>query len=157
MTQETGSSSLRHALDHVYRYLSFRARSALEVRDYLSKKGYSASIIEEAIARLEDYGYVDDAEFAKQFVDSKDGWGSRRLSFELRRKGIDPETIDEVMLSPSVEKDRCRRLAFAYLRRQGSRQDQAVRRRLWAHLMRRGFSREAIESAIRWADEYQER
>lgn len=150
-------SSLRHALDQAYRYLSIRARSIIEIRNYLSRKGHSEPVIEEAIKRLEDYGYVDDMQFAKQFVDSKDGWGSRRLLFELRRKGIDQAIIDEVMPGTSVEIERCRRLAVAYLRKLGPEPDQAGQRRLWSYLMRRGFSREAIESAIRWTDESQER
>jgi len=147
------SPDLRDALDHAYRFLSFRARSALEIRDYLLRKGYSASLVESALGRLEEYGYINDLEFARQFVASKDDWGSERLKFELRRKGIDPAIIDKVMLSKSEERDRCVRVASEYLAKRGSKSDWAARRKLWAYLVRRGFSLDSVEAAMRWASE----
>lgn len=158
MTSQSGSSDgfcssdLKKALDHAYQYLSHRARSAREIRDHLTKKGHSEDVIDEALEHLAHYGYVDDLEFAKQFVRSKDDWGPRRLQFELRRKGIEAPVIDSVMLDQNQEAERCRRLAAKYVERHGREIDRDLKRKLWAHLMRRGFSHEAVESAIRSVD-----
>jgi regulatory protein len=146
------ASDLASALDRAYEYLSYRARSAQEIRDYLVKKGYSELVIGEALEHLESYRYVDDLEFARQFVRSKDDWGPMRLQFELRRKGIEAPVIDSVMLDQNQEAERCRRLAAKYVERHGREIDRDLKRKLWAHLMRRGFSHEAVESAIRSVD-----
>lgn len=113
----SGSSDLTTALDQAYNYLSYRARSAREIRDHLVKKGHSELVIGETLEHLARYGYVNDLEFARQFVCSKDNWGPRRLQFELRRKGIESPVIERVMLDQSQEAERCKRLAERYAER----------------------------------------
>ncbi|NLU41902.1 MAG: regulatory protein RecX [Firmicutes bacterium] len=141
---------LERALDSAYKYLSYRARSIHEVREHLSKKGYSDEVIEEALDRLMQYGYLDDLEFARQFVRSKSDWGSRRLKYELARKRVHESIIAQTVPSSDDEISRCRRLAQAYIRRRGPLLDQTLKRKLWAFLMRRGFASDIVESAVKW-------
>ncbi len=73
------------------RFLEARPRSTDEVRRRLRQAGYRGELVEVAIARLTELGYLDDAGFARSWVESRDRArprGARALRDELRRLGI---------------------------------------------------------------------
>jgi regulatory protein len=73
------------------RFLGTRPRSADEVRRRLRDAGYRADLVEGALDRLTELGYLDDAAFARAWVESRDRTrprGARALRDELRRKGV---------------------------------------------------------------------
>jgi len=78
------------------RFLEARPRSTDEVRRRLRDAGYRAELIESAVDRLTALGFLDDAAFARAWVESRDRArprGARALRAELRRMGIDvPDT-----------------------------------------------------------------
>jgi regulatory protein len=83
-------------VDAALRYLEARPRSAMEVRRRLAEAGYRAELVAGAIERLAELGVLDDEAFARAWVESRDRArprGERALSDELRRKGIDRETV----------------------------------------------------------------
>lgn len=88
------------AYQRAARYLGVRPRSESEMTTYLAEKGYAEEIAAEVIARLRSHGYVDDAAFARFWVDNRTRFrprGTRALRYELRRKGLDNPTIDEAL------------------------------------------------------------
>lgn len=88
------------AYQRAVRYLGIRPRSESEMTSYLAEKGYAEEVASEVIARLRSRGYVDDAAFARFWVDSRTRFrprGRRALRYELRRKGLDNPTIDEAL------------------------------------------------------------
>jgi len=73
------------------RSLEARPRSSDEVRRRLRDAGYRADLVEGALDRLTELGYLDDAAFARAWVESRDRTrprGARVLRDELRRKGV---------------------------------------------------------------------
>ncbi len=73
------------------RFLGTRPRSADEVRRRLRDAGYRADLVEGTLDRLTELGYLDDAAFARAWVESRDRTrprGARALRDELRRKGV---------------------------------------------------------------------
>ena len=73
------------------RYLTVRMRSEFEMRQYLEKKQVAAEEIDEIVAYLYSYHYLDDAQFAESFVRDKlrfNPCGRLKLTFALRDKGI---------------------------------------------------------------------
>ena len=78
------------------RFLEARPRSTDEVRRRLRDAGYRAELVEGAVDRLTALGFLDDAAFARTWVESRDRArprGARALRAELRRMGIDvPDT-----------------------------------------------------------------
>ena len=75
----------------ILNFLAIRARSEKEIRDRLSKYGLAASEIEIEIEKLKKWKLVDDAEFAKTYIESKSRSrprSRRLLELELRRKGV---------------------------------------------------------------------
>jgi regulatory protein len=87
-------------LDAAARFLEARSRSVAEVRRRLVTAGYRPQLVEEAVSRLVQQGYLDDDAFARAWVESRDRArprGERALRTELIQKGIARETIDTVL------------------------------------------------------------
>jgi regulatory protein len=87
-------------LEAALRFLEARARSIEEVRRRLRTAGYRAELIDGAIERLTALGILDDATFARAWVESRDRTrprGERALRRELQLKGIERTVLDEVL------------------------------------------------------------
>lgn len=143
----------RTALDVAGRFLSRRAHSTAELRSKLTARGFDEEIVERTLEKLASLKVVDDAAFAKDWVEeraTRKGIGSRRLRAELEAKGIAIEEVDAVLVvdpdeeltrAKSLAADRVARLANLPLRKQGAR--------LFSWLVGRGFEEEIAEAAAR--------
>jgi regulatory protein len=79
------------------RFLEARPRSTDEVRHRLREAGYRADLVEAALLRLTELGFLDDAGFARTWVESRDRArprGVRALRDELRRMGVATADIE---------------------------------------------------------------
>lgn len=95
-------------LDAAARFLETRARSVAEVRRRLTTAGYRAELVEGAIARLVDLGMLDDAAFARAWIESRDRArprGEAALRRELRLKGVDPAITADVLEERGRERE----------------------------------------------------
>ncbi|HEX8725658.1 MAG TPA: regulatory protein RecX [Gemmatimonadaceae bacterium] len=136
--------------------LAARARSRLELRRLLLRKGEPADAVDRVLDRLEGAGYLDDAEFARQFARTKalgSGMSRRRVQQELARRGIDRALADaaiaDVFAEESVnEIETVERLARRKLRALARLDDATRRRRLYGFLARRGFESEEIREVL---------
>lgn len=82
------------------RFLETRSRSVAEVRRRLTGAGYRKPLVEAAIERLIELGFLDDAAFARSWVDARDRTrprGEQALRRELRLKGVDAEVIQAAL------------------------------------------------------------
>ncbi len=149
-------------LDAAARFLEVRPRSIAEVGRRLRDAGYRPDLVEAAIARLADLGMLDDAAFARAWVESRDRAhprGERALRAELRRKGIADAIVvaaleDRAEPRPggaagAVEGD----AAAALLARRGAallREPDPRRRRAKAYalLARNGFDADVCRDAV---------
>jgi regulatory protein len=87
-------------LDAAARFLEVRSRSVAEVRRRLTGAGYRSDLVEGAIARMTDLGILDDEQFARAWIESRDRArprGERAIRDELRLKGIDRVVIDGLL------------------------------------------------------------
>lgn len=87
----------RSAFDAACGYLSFRERSAFEIREYLREKGYDGEERDAALEKLKESGFVNDGGFADRYIEyaMSKGRGPKRIRRELRQKGISPEDIED--------------------------------------------------------------
>lgn len=99
-------------LDAAARFLEARSRSVAEVRRRLTGAGYRVDLVEGAIERLTEIGMLDDEQFARSWVESRDRArprGERAIREELRQKGIDRATtklvVDERRASAAEAQD----------------------------------------------------
>lgn len=87
-------------LEAAARFLEARSRSIAEVRRRLTGAGYRPDLVDGAIDRLTELGMLDDEQFARSWVESRDRArprGERAIRDELRQKGIDRPTADLVV------------------------------------------------------------
>lgn len=87
-------------LEAAARFLEARSRSVAEVRRRLTGAGYQAALVDGAIARLTELGMLDDEQFSRAWVESRDRSrprGERAIRDELRVKGIDRATVELVV------------------------------------------------------------
>lgn len=84
-------------------YVSVHPRSEAEIRGYLEKKVKRLKAPEDAVfevlKRLKTLRYVDDAAYARMFVESRmrsRPKGERLIRLELKTKGVQSEIIDAV-------------------------------------------------------------
>jgi regulatory protein len=82
------------------RFLELRPRSVEEVRRHLTAGAFPPVLVEAAIERLLQLGWLDDRAFATAWVESRDRArprGQVALRRELTLKGIDRETVEAVL------------------------------------------------------------
>ncbi len=142
----------RQALDAALRLLGYRPRAERELRDRLTRRGFPTEAVEAALARLREYGYVDDAAFARAWVESRSGAaarGRRLLLHELRAKGVDPEVAARTLAEAPDDLETARTLAEKKARSLRGLDAHTFRQRLGAYLQRRGFATEVIASVVR--------
>lgn len=133
------------------RFLSFRPRSAVEVERYLRRRGADERILAATMERLRRVGLVDDAAFARYWVENRGAFsprGARALHAELRAKGVAPEGIDEALGETGEgEEERAYQAGRKRLRLLARLDEDEFRRRMYGFLQRRGFDYETTRSA----------
>lgn len=140
--------------------LTFAPRTRSQLAVALRKRGIPDGVADEVLARFEDVGLIDDAAFARSWVESRHysrGLAGRALSAELKQRGVAPDEIRAALdeqLSPDAEVTAARRLVERRIAgTRGLPADQRTRR-LAGMLARKGYSsglayrviREALEA-----------
>lgn len=144
----------RFALDRAVGYLATRARSKREIEQKLLQVGYRPCTVEMVIYKLERENLLDDADFARQWVESRSTHklGRGRIAQELRRKGVSQEESEEAL--SVIDDDDQLSGAIALVEKAAARikpgedQRKAVNR-IAAMLARRGYSWDIAKEAIR--------
>ena len=126
--------------------LTFAPRTRAQLAVALRKRGIPEGVADEVLARFEDVGLIDDAAFARSWVESRHysrGLAGRALSAELKQRGVAPDEIRAALdeqLSPDAEATAARRLVERRIPgTRGLPADQRTRR-LAGMLARKGYS-----------------
>ena len=124
--------------------LEIGPRTRKELADALAKKGVPEEAADEVLGRFTEVGIIDDALFASMWVSSRHrgrGLAGRALSQELRRKGVNDETIRDAVaeLAPDQEAETARGLVRRKLPGTRSLATEARVRRLAGMLARKGY------------------
>jgi regulatory protein len=162
-TDEVDASA---AVEIALRYLGSRPRSRWELDRRLRRTGASDTVIEAALRRLGELGYVDDVAFARWWGEQRDRHaprGLRMIAAELRQRGVPRDVIEQYRVEhaapreshaaglPSSETDRCREALERHLRGRPIPGQPDALRRLGMYLMRRGFDPGTVRSVLREA------
>ncbi len=137
------------------RLLRYRMRTVAELRGRLETKGHEPSVVRGILARLEDAGLIDDRRFAREWVFQRtaNGYGRIRILRELKARGV-PEEVAEGALrevaGAEAQNQALRKAADKGRRRICSTapSEGRMRQRLYAYLLRRGFSRREIREVL---------
>ena len=133
--------------------LESRARTRLELRQRLERRGFEAEAIERALDRLTGVGLVDDEAFARDLAASRveQGVDAPRIIVELKDRGIAPDLAVRIAgesAPPSDRAERCRELAEGRLSKLKRLRPEVQYRRLAAYLVRRGYPGDVVENVV---------
>lgn len=147
------AAEARPALEAAVRMLELRDRSAQEIGKKLTDAGYSQQVTAQVLARLQEAGYQDDARTARQLV-ARLGkkYGAIRLRQELRRIGIAEELMLEVLDEQPDDSQLDSAIALARKSIRSRETDpQAIYRRAYGALARRGYPPSIVHAALKAA------
>jgi len=133
------------------KFIGYRMRTTSEVDKHLTKKGIEQQVIRQVIERLNEKGLLNDEGFAKMWIENRSEFrprSQRLLVLELRRKGIDSETIQNVIERTPPEDELAYLAAKKRIRRYEHLEWQDFQRKLGSHLARRGFSYSTIKPVV---------
>ena len=143
----------KEAMERAGRMLALRPRTEREIRDRLKEAEFPEDVVEDTVGRLYELELINDEDFAVDWIEERTqrkGLGPRALVAELQRKGVDRATAEAALARSGVDERGTATAQAEKLLHQVIRfplRDQASK--LQQMLMRRGFSWEATEAAVR--------
>ena len=135
------------ALEYIFR----RLRSEKELQDYAWRKQWPEELTQKVLKRLTEKGYVNDGEFAKAWVRSRQATkptSRRKLLLELRQKGVANDHIEQAL--QDNEHDEHHELRQIVQKRRKRYTDE---QKLIAYLARQGFGFDAIKQVLQESEE----
>lgn len=138
--------------------LKSREYTRQQMEEKLRQGKYPPPVIEEAIAYVESFGYINDEAYARRYVETYMQTKSRRrMEDDLRRKGVDRSCIEEAFCTvqeadglqneEAMIKELLRKKHF-----DAKQADLKEKRRIQAFLYRKGFSPDKIRKAMNCDD-----
>lgn len=130
--------------------ISFKDRTRKEIEIKLNEKYRNRKMVEKAVEKLSELGYINDLDYAVSYIVGKK-YGRERITYDLLQKGIKKDTIEEayfIVEEEYEENTEERKLEKAIERNQGKEKSKLIQ-----YLVRQGFSLNKIFSKIR---EYEE-
>lgn len=156
MTVDKSKSSDSKAFSAALRLLTRRDRSETELRQKLEQFGFSLTAINTAVEKCREYNYLDDSRYAKERARAlmRNGRGvGRKISLDLRRRGIDPEKIQQAISAAEEEFPPATLLRDQLQRRFSdfnyATADNRERQRVISYFQRRGFSLSEIFQVLK--------
>ena len=143
------------AFQRAVKLLAAKPRSIAELRERLAERCSSKTVIETVIARLREYGYLDDERYALGYASSKvrqQPIGRRRLQLSLQRKKVDRAVADEALdqvFAETPEEELLDRALEKRVRLRGRPKTRAEAKSLFDHLLRQGFPFELVSQKVR--------
>ncbi len=133
------------AVDKALTHLSASPKTEKQMRDFLTKKGYVAAVADYVMERLSYYGYVDDDNYCKMYVQSVSGKSKRAMQAELIKRGADKDAIERALSDFEDDAEEVFRLLQKYMRgKQLSRENLYKGSR---YLISKGYDMDAVKDA----------
>ena len=134
--------------EYALKVLAGRAHSSGELREKLRRKAEHAADVDPTLARLKEYGYLNDRKFAESFAAARlenEGLGKVRVLADLSRRRVAPtvaqrtvgkvyENVDELALAEAFV-----RRKFRLAPKEGLFQDEKDLASAYRKLLRAGY------------------
>jgi regulatory protein len=155
LAQVQQETELTVAREAAIRLLETRPRSRRELEQALGRKGYGPETVAQVLAKLENLGYINDEQYARELVSGllrRRVTGRRGLVYRLRQSGLGSEAAARVVgeaLEGVDETARAQSALEAQLRRWGEMDDpRKLRAKAWQYLARQGYDSAVIADAL---------
>ena len=85
--------------------LSLKDRTKKELQMKLNEKYRNEKMVEKAILKLVELGYIDDLNYAVSYINSRK-YGKQRITYNLLQKGISKEKIEQAYMDIQEESEK---------------------------------------------------
>ena len=146
----------RRTFERAIKLLAAKPRSVAELRERLLQgKGINPEVVETVIARLQEYGYLNDERYAFGYASYKVKQrpvGRRRLERDLKLKKVESAVANEALelvYAETSEEQLIDQAIAKRLRTRGRPKNRAEAKSLFEHLLRQGFQFELVSDKVR--------
>ena len=148
----------KRATKRAMHLLEKQDRTEYQLREKLRQNEYPKEAVEQAIAYVKSYHYIDDLRYATTYISYQQKKKSRqKLKMDLIAKGIEKSVIEQALdeVFDSDEQLKIRQLLEKkhYEPKECDRKEQ---QKIYQYLMRRGFKSSDILHVMKIWDEYEE-
>ncbi len=151
ITKLLGKDTREKAFQKALHYINYRPRSVHDVKEKLEGLGFYGSVINDVVNELLIKRYLNDCEFAENWIASRvrsKPRSQRMLRYELRKKHIPENIIEEALKSAPVNGELALRLGKKYLRRFANLDEKEFTKKMTGVLARRAFPFSDIGTAL---------
>lgn len=131
-------------LKKAIRFVQYRPRSVNEVVVRMRSWGFEEDVIEKSVNALEESGLLNDHVFAESFMEEmlNKGYGLQKVQYELRKKGLSEEVLEETLSRYPLDKEEQRAIEVARKKVESLKEKNELEatRKIQSYLLRRGFS-----------------
>ena len=141
--------SAKSAIDFAADQLAQKAYSSKNLEEKLLSRGYSSEETADAIAKLKELGYLNDADYAESFAENAKlaGKGKMYVAQKLRQQGIPEELIPPA--DPSSEYENALAAALKiYVKKDDSAEEHKMQAKVGRRLAALGFEPSVIYKVL---------
>lgn len=142
---------LKRAKLRALHLLNDMGRTESQLRTKLKQGGYPEDIVEEAMDYVKSFGYINDLNYAVNFIDSrKDKKSKKELQMQLMNKGVSQEIIGQAFEETYEKEDSREAIRKLLVKRRYNPETatDAERQKMMAYLVRKGFSYDDVRQII---------
>lgn len=138
----------KRAMERLVYILKSSDKPESELRRKLKEGCYPSPVIDEVIAWACSKHYIDDERYAETYLRyHAKGKSKKMLAYDLQSKGVSKELIDRMLEDADIDEGEQIK-AELIKRHYASEMDDKEKQRICAALMRKGYSWNAIRSAM---------
>ena len=133
-----------------YLYIIERTeKTSKEIKEKLVLNGYPEKVAMRVISFLTKYGFVNDEDYARRYMQYKSSKRSlRQIRMELMRKGISKDVLSSIEEDMKIDESETIRILARKKYRSLDSLDETEKRKLIRYLLGKGFSYEKIKDAL---------
>lgn len=154
----TPEEKRKRTFDRAIKLITAKSRSVAELRERLLQgRRANKTDVDAVIARLKEYGYLDDERFAFSYASLKVRQrpiGRRRLERDLKFKKVESTVANEALelvYAETPEAELIDRAIEKRIRLKGRPTNRLAAKSLFDHLLRQGFPFELVSEKVRAA------
>jgi regulatory protein len=151
VTQLLEKDNREKAFQKALHFINYRPRSVHEVKEKLKELGFGGSIIDAVVNELLIKKYLDDCDYAENWIASRvrsKPRSQKMLEYELRKKHIPENIIEEALKSAPENGELALRLGKKYLRRFTHLDEKEFAKKMTGVFARRAFPFSVIKTAL---------
>lgn len=136
--------------------LNFGRKTEGQLKGKLIRDRYPKDVAQEAVEYAKSFGYLDDAAFARDYIElNKDRKSKREMALALFQKGLSKEEIRQAMEEVYDQEDHVNAIR-RILRQKGydpREKDEKKRQKIIGYLARKGFSWREVQRQMELEEE----